>query len=88
MKIVDFVRPELIVSELAARDKNEVIRELAAHLAAHALPPAGSTWVTRPRPHIDRIASAWLIKRFIDPQARFVFADETDAARRPAGEPR
>jgi hypothetical protein len=35
----------------------------------------GRRWVTRPRPHIDRIASAWLIKRFIDPQAEFVFAD-------------
>jgi hypothetical protein len=31
-------------------------------------------WVTRPRPHVDRIASAWLIKRFIDPEAEFVFA--------------
>jgi hypothetical protein len=31
-------------------------------------------WVTRPRPHVDRIASAWLIKRFIDPDAEFVFA--------------
>jgi hypothetical protein len=34
----------------------------------------GRRWVTRPRPHIDRIASAWLIRRFIDPQAEFVFA--------------
>jgi len=34
----------------------------------------GRQWVTRPRPHIDRIASAWLIKRFIDPEARFLFA--------------
>src|SRR5437867_8667798 len=34
----------------------------------------GRHWVTRPRPHIDRIASAWLIKRFIDPDAQFVFA--------------
>ena len=31
-------------------------------------------WVTRPRPEIDRVASAWLIRRFIDPHARFVFA--------------
>jgi hypothetical protein len=46
------------------------------------MPPAGSTWVTRPRPHIDRIASAWLIKRFIDPGARFAFADPADAARK------
>jgi hypothetical protein len=32
-------------------------------------------WVTRPRPGIDRMASAWLIRRFIDPKARFVFAE-------------
>ena len=31
-------------------------------------------WVTRPRPHVDRVASAWLIKRFIDPEAVFLFA--------------
>lgn len=31
-------------------------------------------WLTRPRPHIDRVGSAWLIKRFIDPKATFVFA--------------
>ena len=34
----------------------------------------GRRWVTRPRPHVDRIASAWLIKRFVDPEAEFVFA--------------
>jgi hypothetical protein len=34
----------------------------------------GRRWVTRPRPHVDRVASAWLIKRFIDPEASFVFA--------------
>jgi hypothetical protein len=34
----------------------------------------GRRWVTRPRPHIDRVASAWLIKRFVDPEAQFVFA--------------
>ena len=30
----------------------------------------GKTWVTRPQPHVDRLASAWLIRRFIDPGAR------------------
>src|SRR5262245_42257039 len=35
----------------------------------------GRRWVTRPRPHIDRVASAWLIRRFIDPQAELVFAE-------------
>jgi hypothetical protein len=33
----------------------------------------GKKWMTRPRPGIDRVASAWLIRRFIDPQAKFVF---------------
>jgi hypothetical protein len=47
-----------------------------------SLPPRGSTWVTRPRPHIDRIASAWLIRRFCDPEATFAFADAADAARK------
>jgi hypothetical protein len=47
-----------------------------------SLPPRGSTWVTRPRPHIDRIASAWLIKRFCDSEAKFAFADAADAARK------
>lgn len=34
----------------------------------------GRTWVTRRGVHVDRIASAWLIRRFIDPEARFKFA--------------
>ena len=34
----------------------------------------GRRWVTRPRPHVDRIGSAWLIKRFVDPEAEFLFA--------------
>jgi hypothetical protein len=37
-------------------------------------------WVTRPRPGVDRMSSAWLIRRFIDPQARFGFAADRDAA--------
>ena len=34
---------------------------------------SGRTWVTRTGVHVDRIASAWLIRRFIDPEARFKF---------------
>ncbi|MBI4563360.1 MAG: chromate resistance protein [Planctomycetes bacterium] len=33
----------------------------------------GRTWVTRKGIHIDRMASAWLIRRFIDPEAKFLF---------------
>jgi len=35
-------------------------------------------WVTRKRPFVDRMASAWLIKRFIDKKAAFEFIDEKD----------
>jgi hypothetical protein len=34
----------------------------------------GRAWITREGVKIDRIGSAWLIRRFIDPEARFVFA--------------
>ncbi|MEN8374156.1 MAG: chromate resistance protein ChrB domain-containing protein [Gemmatimonadota bacterium] len=37
--------------------------------------PDGATWVTRRGAFIDRLASAWLIRRFIDPGARFRFVD-------------
>src|SRR5438309_468415 len=37
-------------------------------------------WVTRPRPGVDRVMSAWLIRKFIDPKARFVFASEVQKA--------
>lgn len=44
-------------------------------------------WVTRPRPHIDRTACAWLIRRFIDPAAEFAFAPDAEAARALGGTP-
>jgi hypothetical protein len=40
-------------------------------------------WITRPRPGVDRMSSAWLIRRFIDANARFGFAPARDAV--PAG---
>lgn len=33
-------------------------------------------WVTRPRPHVDRLACAWLIRRFIDPKAAIRYATD------------
>ena len=35
-------------------------------------------WITRERPKIDRVACPWLIARFIDPDAEFVFAPPAD----------
>ena len=40
-------------------------------------------WATRPGVHVDRAACAWLIRRFVDPDAAFVFA--ADPAAIPAG---
>ncbi|MBV9347484.1 MAG: chromate resistance protein [Pseudolabrys sp.] len=42
---------------------------------ARFAPNAPSVWVTRRRPKIDRVACPWLIRRFIDPQARILFVD-------------
>ena len=36
-------------------------------------PHSGGLWVTRHRPKIDRIACPWLIRRFVDPKAQFLF---------------
>jgi hypothetical protein len=37
------------------------------------------TWLTRPRPEIDRVGSAWLIRNFIDPKATFAFVSQPDS---------
>lgn len=39
----------------------------------------GRTWLTRPRPEIDRVGSAWLISKFIDRKPKFVFAPKAEA---------
>jgi hypothetical protein len=67
-----------------------LLRRLEADQTPLRPPPAGGSaragdyrsrlWVTRPRPGVDRMASAWLIRRFIDPEARFGFATQPEAA--------
>ncbi len=54
---------------------------LPAHDAA-LLPADGapSVWVTRHRPKIDRIACPWLIRRFIDPDASFLYVAPSEVA--------
>ena len=37
-------------------------------------------WVTRERPKVDRVACPWLIKRFVDPQAEFLYAPAEQVA--------
>ena len=36
-------------------------------------------WMTRPRPEVDRVGSAWLIKHFIDSRAKFAFSGDPNA---------
>jgi rhodanese-related sulfurtransferase len=51
------------------------------------VPKRPSIWVTRRRPKIDRIACPWLIRRFLDPQARILFVepDQVVAVARESG---
>jgi hypothetical protein len=43
-------------------------------------------WITRERPKIDRIACPWLIKRFIDPDAEFLYVPAQEVLRRAASD--
>jgi hypothetical protein len=74
------------VSELLARlEERLAVRTPGKGSAFNASAPVdrsayrGRTWVTRPRPGVDRMSSAWLIRRFIDPDARFGFASDRRA---------
>jgi len=68
------------------RGRAEALLESADSIAESKAIPASKgkarkeyldrVWVTRPRPGIDRVSSAWLIRRFIDPNAQFVFAND------------
>ena len=47
-----------------------------------AKPKGASTrWVTRERPKIDRIACPWLVRRFVDPEAEFLYVPAADVKR-------
>jgi len=63
----------------------EAWRESGAPLVSlTALPPRDAegrtVWVTRARPKVDRIACPWLIRRFVDPDARFLFVPAPQVA--------
>jgi hypothetical protein len=62
------------------RASNRRVRKLDAAKYRNRL------WVTRSKPWVDRLASAWLIKRFVDPGARFSWIDRPrDAPRKAVG---
>jgi hypothetical protein len=68
---------EGLLRSLEARlNEDEAMIDKAASVAAAEKsfgPLRSRTWVTREGVYADRIASAWLIRRFIDPEARFKF---------------
>jgi hypothetical protein len=80
----EIVEVDFFNSPLQVRVK-ELLEQAASLRGAGAAAPTGNIdtkdykgrlWVTRPRPGVDRCASAWLIRNFIDPKARFAFAPE------------
>jgi len=62
-----------LVSELRATATAAVLVPELARSSPQPASMQGRTWVTRTGIHVDRIASAWLIRRFIDPDANFKF---------------
>jgi hypothetical protein len=74
---------ERVLAELAERFTTGGTMHVARETGADSL-PRGSTWVTRQGVHVDRIASAWLIRRFIDADARFRFVPPDSTERAPA----
>jgi hypothetical protein len=55
---------------LLSESKEATVKKPGKKTAKH---PSGGTWVTRSDIHVDRIASSWLIRRFIDSTAKFKF---------------
>jgi len=64
---------EQALNSLKASETKSVAPEIANVSPAEY---RNRVWVTRPRPGIDRVTSAWLIRKFIDPKAKFAFAPE------------
>jgi hypothetical protein len=89
---------EVVVVDFFGAAGRETLEALLAGLESRLRPPAadaearraasadgirGRTWVTRRGVHVDRIASAWLIRRFIDPEAQMRFVPGHEHEPRP-----
>lgn len=61
------------IEDLAHGPAEVAARGVASGATEEAGSYRGRTWVTRENVFVDRMASAWLIRRFIDPEARFAF---------------
>ena len=74
--------PKAYDVEMLLRKIGKIESDTAASARIDARSYCARTWATRPRPEIDRVGSAWLIRKFIDPKARFVFAPARPSDRR------
>lgn len=76
---IDFFQTEArrragaLLAEVEERLRSPAVAATVASASRERGAPRGRTWVTRQGIFVDRIASAWLIRRFIDPEARFKF---------------
>ncbi len=64
---------ELAAARVLAPDEPHPVDATISRLSASQY--KGRTWATRRRPWVDRLACAWLIRRFIDPQARLLWLE-------------
>ncbi len=94
-ELSDIQRIDYFSHPIGRKAREEHMRAQEA-LAALEVPAQGSrfpeprskkayqrkVWATRENIHIDRVCSSWLIRRFIDPKARFVFAPESRLPRK------
>lgn len=73
---------DAVVAKLQALEAHSPASGSGKNESSSATRPkiSGALWVTRPRPGVDRMASAWLIRRFIDPEARFDFVPDRRSA--------
>jgi hypothetical protein len=67
------VRAESLLSRL---EHSYIVRAQPADARQGMTAARGKVWVTRQNIHVDRIACAWLIRRFIDPRAQFKFVTD------------
>ncbi len=76
---IDFFQAPERVDADAALARIEALLSPAETAPSETLviePYRGRRWVTRPHPHVDRLACAWLIRRFVDPGAEIRYADK------------
>ena len=83
-----FSSPAVHDAEIVLKQAEKALAPQKAGGIVRKLDPrqfVGKVWLTRPGPGIDRCGSAWLIRKFIDPKARFVFG--VDPKRNPRAIP-